>query len=246
MPKVRQWVLAKTMPTLRQTWPRLIEVLGQPWRLALAVGGNLLMTLGFIFAFDASLAAFGQEASLIQVALVYLAGNTAGALVPTPGGMGTIELALAGALTSITGINAGIATSIAVLFRVVTYWLRIPIGWVAMRYLQKTRRASSTHDDLRAGTCAVPARRVVLVRGQASALALSWSNSFWSIVPASSSALASVMCSAGDLPAGDLADVAVGVRLGLLHGLHLPLRHPLAPGDDVDQGDEERDDDQDR
>ena len=126
------------MPTLRQTWPRLIEVLGQPWRLALAVGGNLLMTLGFIFAFDAALAAFGQHATLIQVALVYLAGNTAGALIPTPGGMGTIELALAATLTSITGINAGIATSIAVLFRVVTFWLRIPIGWVAMRYLQKT------------------------------------------------------------------------------------------------------------
>ncbi|WP_315097304.1 lysylphosphatidylglycerol synthase transmembrane domain-containing protein [uncultured Cellulomonas sp.] len=137
VPRVRQWVLAKTMPTLRQTWPRLIEVLGQPWRLALAVGGNLLMTLGFIFAFDASLAAFGQEASLIQVALIYLAGNTAGALVPTPGGMGTIELALAGALTSVTS-NPGIATSIAVLFRVATYWLRIPLGWVAMRVLQRT------------------------------------------------------------------------------------------------------------
>ncbi|WP_082570915.1 lysylphosphatidylglycerol synthase transmembrane domain-containing protein [Cellulomonas sp. Root485] len=138
VPKVRQWVLAKTMPTLRQTWPRLIEVLGQPWRLALAVGGNLLMTLGFIFAFDASLAAFGQEASLIQVALVYLAGNTAGALVPTPGGMGTIELALATALSTTTDINPGVATSVAVLFRVATYWLRIPIGWAAMRYLQKT------------------------------------------------------------------------------------------------------------
>ena len=138
VPKVRQWVLAKTMPTLRQTWPRLIEVLGQPWRLALAVSGNLLMTLGFIFAFDACLAAFGQEASLIQVALVYLVGNTAGALVPTPGGMGTIELALATALTTATGINAGIATSIAVLFRVATYWLRIPLGWAAMRYLQRT------------------------------------------------------------------------------------------------------------
>lgn len=138
VPKVRQWVLAKTMPTLRQTWPRLIEVVGQPWRLALALGGNLLMTLGFIFAFDASLAAFGQEATLIQVALVYLAGNTAGALVPTPGGIGTIELALATTLTGATGINAGIATSIAVLFRVATYWLRIPLGWAAMRYLQRT------------------------------------------------------------------------------------------------------------
>ena len=40
-------------------------------------------------------------------------------------------------LTAVTGINFGIATSIAILFRVVTYWLRIPIGWVAMQYLQK-------------------------------------------------------------------------------------------------------------
>jgi glycosyltransferase 2 family protein len=138
VPKVRQWVLAKTRPTLRQIWPRLIDILGKPWRLAVAVTGNLVMTLGYVLAFDACLSAFGQEASLIQVAIVYLAGNTAGALVPTPGGMGAIEVALAASLTAVTGINPGVATSVAVLFRVVTFWVRIPIGWVAMRYLQRT------------------------------------------------------------------------------------------------------------
>ncbi|WP_081861455.1 lysylphosphatidylglycerol synthase transmembrane domain-containing protein [Cellulomonas sp. HZM] len=137
IPAVRQWVLAKTMPTIRQTWPRLVDVLGRPWRLALAVGGNLLMTLGYVAAFDACLRAFGQEATLIQVAIIYLAGNTAGAMVPTPGGMGAIEAALAGSLSAVTGINIGIATSVAILFRVVTYWLRIPIGWVSMRVLQR-------------------------------------------------------------------------------------------------------------
>ncbi|MEN0128285.1 MAG: lysylphosphatidylglycerol synthase transmembrane domain-containing protein, partial [Brevundimonas sp.] len=138
IPSVRQWVAAKTLPTLRQTWPRLIAVLGQPWRIALAIGSNLLMTLGYVLAFDACLHAFGHEASLIQVAIVYLAGNTAGAMVPTPGGMGAIEAALAASLFSVTGINFGIATSIAILFRVVTYWLRIPIGWAAMRVLQRS------------------------------------------------------------------------------------------------------------
>ncbi|WP_053071586.1 flippase-like domain-containing protein [Cellulomonas sp. A375-1] len=137
VPKVRQWVLAKIRPTLRQIWPRLVDILGRPWRLAVAVAGNLVMTLGFVLAFDACLQAFDQQASLIQVAVVYLAGNTAGALVPTPGGMGAIEAALAASLTAVTGINPGIAASIAVLFRVVTYWVRIPIGWVAMRHLQK-------------------------------------------------------------------------------------------------------------
>ncbi|AEI13613.1 lysylphosphatidylglycerol synthase transmembrane domain-containing protein [Cellulomonas gilvus] len=138
VPWVRQWALAKIVPTLRQIWPRLIDVLGRPWRLAVAVTGNLVMTLGFVLAFDACLAAFGQEASLIQVAIVYLAGNTAGALVPTPGGMGAIEVALAASLATVTGINPGIATSVAVLFRLVTFWIRIPLGWVAMRYLQRT------------------------------------------------------------------------------------------------------------
>ena len=137
VPKVRQWVMAKIRPTLRQIWPRLVDILGRPWRLAVAVAGNLIMTLGFVLAFDACLAAFGQQASLIQVAIIYLTGNTAGALVPTPGGMGAIEAALAASLSAVTGINPGVALSIAVLFRVVTYWVRIPIGWVAMRHLQR-------------------------------------------------------------------------------------------------------------
>jgi len=137
VPKVRQWVMAKIRPTLKQIWPRLVDILGRPWRLAVAIAGNLVMTLGFVLAFDACLAAFGQEASLIQVAIVYLTGNTAGALVPTPGGIGAIDVALAGALSAVTGINPGVAASIAVLFRVATYWVRIPIGWVAMRHLQR-------------------------------------------------------------------------------------------------------------
>lgn len=137
IPAVRRWIVAKTMPTVRQTWPRLIEVLGQPTRLLIAMGGNALMTLSYILAFDAALLAFGQDVSLIQVAVVYLAGSTAGSLVPTPGGVGTTELALASALSSIAGINPAIATSAAVLFRVMTYWLRIPLGWVAMRQMQR-------------------------------------------------------------------------------------------------------------
>jgi glycosyltransferase 2 family protein len=56
--------------------------------------------------------------------------------VPTPGGIGAIELALTTGLTA-GGLNPGVAASVAVLFRVLTYWLRIPVGWVAMRLLQR-------------------------------------------------------------------------------------------------------------
>lgn len=137
IPVVRAWVGKRVMPTLRQTWPRLVEVVGQPGRLLLGIGGNVVITMGYVLAFDAALLGLGQHASLVQVAIVYLAGTTLGALVPTPGGLGTTEAALAAGLVSVAGINPGVAFSVAVLFRVLTYWLRIPLGWVAMNHLQR-------------------------------------------------------------------------------------------------------------
>ncbi|HWB36830.1 MAG TPA: flippase-like domain-containing protein, partial [Rugosimonospora sp.] len=112
-------------------------VVGQPGRLLLGLGGNVVTTLGYVLAFDASLHGLGQHVSLVQVAIVYLAGTTLGSLVPTPGGVGTVEAALAAGLGTVAGINPGVAFSVAVLFRVLTYWLRIPLGWVAMRHLQR-------------------------------------------------------------------------------------------------------------
>ncbi|MBO3089296.1 lysylphosphatidylglycerol synthase domain-containing protein [Cellulomonas dongxiuzhuiae] len=136
-PGVRTWTQRRIGPTVRQTLPRLIEVVGQPWRLALALGGNVLMTMGYVLAFDATLAALGQKASLVQVALVFLTGNTAGSVIPTPGGIGTVEGALALGLSTIAGVNPGVAGTVALLFRLLTFWLRIPFGWLAMRYLTR-------------------------------------------------------------------------------------------------------------
>lgn len=136
IPPVRTWMSARVVPTLRGVWPPLLEMLGQPRRLALAITGNLMMTLSYVLAFEACLQALGQDVSLVQVAVIYLTGNAAGGVIPTPGGIGTVELALAGGLTAV-GLNPGIAASVAVLFRVLTFWLRIPLGWTAMRVLQR-------------------------------------------------------------------------------------------------------------
>ncbi len=43
------------MPTFRQTWPRLVQILGQPWRLALGLLGNVILTGSYVAAFDAAL-----------------------------------------------------------------------------------------------------------------------------------------------------------------------------------------------
>lgn len=137
VPVVRRWVALRTVPLWRQTWPRLVQLLGQPRRFALAIAGNLIMTIGYLGAFQASLAAFGRELPLIDLALIYLLGNTAGAIIPTPGGLGTVEASLALGLVN-GGLNGAIAASVVVLFRALTYWARVPFGWAAMRSLQRS------------------------------------------------------------------------------------------------------------
>jgi len=137
VPPLRRWAVHKAGETLRQTWPRLSEVLGHPGRMALAALGSAVVTLGYVLAFGACLEAFGVHLNLVATALVYLVGNAAGSLVPSPGGIGTIEVTLIAGLTA-AGVNPGVAASAVILFRTLTFWLPIPLGWLAFLRLQRT------------------------------------------------------------------------------------------------------------
>ncbi len=136
VPAVRRWAAAKVMPTLRQTWPRLVQVLGQPGRLLLGLGGNLLQTAAYVGTFYCTLQAFGQELAVIDVAVLFFLSNAAGAIVPTPGGLGAVEFALGAGLTQ-AGIPLAIATPVVIIYRLITYWVRLPMGLAAMRWLQR-------------------------------------------------------------------------------------------------------------
>ncbi len=136
VPPVRRWGMGLIAPRLRQVWPRLAQMLSHPGRLALGVAGNLIMTLGYVVALWCCLAAFGQSLSLVDIALVNLVGNALGALIPTPGGLGGVEGALTAGLSA-AGVPATIAFSATILYRLCTYWGRVPLGWVAMRFLER-------------------------------------------------------------------------------------------------------------
>ncbi len=136
IPKVRNWAWAKAKPTWEQIYPQLVWILGHPKELSFAMAGNLLGNLGYIGAFAASLAAFGYTLSPMTVTLTFLVSTTLGSVVPSPGGIGTVEAALTGGL-QVAGVPPGIAVSAAVLYRLVTFYGRIPFGWVAMQYLGK-------------------------------------------------------------------------------------------------------------
>jgi uncharacterized membrane protein YbhN (UPF0104 family) len=136
VPQTRRIVTGAVWPHLRQIWPRLLEAVSQPLRLGIAVGANLLLTVAYSVALIAALRSVGAHPAILATVVVFLAGNAVGAATPTPGGIGGVEAVLAAGLTAI-GIPAHEAIPAVLLFRMATFWLPIPVGWVSYVVLQR-------------------------------------------------------------------------------------------------------------
>lgn len=133
---LRQWILRKIQPTVEQIWPRLVWLGTHPQRLLLGLFGSLIMTIAFISCFGFALGAFDYQLPLVTLAVTYLISNSVGSLVPSPGGIGPVEAALTGGLV-LAGIPYSVALSTAVLYRLFTFWGRVPLGWIALRIATK-------------------------------------------------------------------------------------------------------------
>lgn len=136
IPKIRNWAWAKSKELWSQIRPQMLWLAGHPGDLVIALLGNLLMNVGFVGAFAASLLAFDYHLGILTVTVTFLVANSIGAVVPSPGGIGTIEAALTAGL-QVAGVPPAAAVSAAVLFRLVTFYGRIPFGWLALHYIQK-------------------------------------------------------------------------------------------------------------
>jgi len=134
LPAGRRLLRARVTPTLGQVLPRLLEVAQQPRKLAEGVGGQLMLTASYILCLAACVAAFGRSVPIASVAVVYLTGSAIGSVVPTPGGLGAVEAALTAGLTA-AGLHSAVAVSSVLLFRLLTFWFPVPVGWVALSYL---------------------------------------------------------------------------------------------------------------
>ena len=136
VPAVRHTITKRVRPTMQEVVPRLVTVVQRPMKLVEGIGGILLLNAAFIGVLYASVAAFGGELSVAVVAVVYLAGATLGQAAPTPGGLGAVEAALAAGLTA-GGLDAGLAVSAVLLYRLVTFWLPTIPGYWAFNWLTK-------------------------------------------------------------------------------------------------------------
>lgn len=137
IPRIRTLAWERLGPILRQVWPRLVWLLGNPGRLAVGFTGNVIQAAAYVVSFGFVLAAFGHSLPVSTLAITYLASNTAGSLVPSPAGIGPVELALTSGLT-LAGIPSATALSVTLVFRVLTLWARVPLGWLALRSLQRS------------------------------------------------------------------------------------------------------------
>jgi uncharacterized membrane protein YbhN (UPF0104 family) len=136
VPAGRRLLRARVAPMLGQVLPRLLEVAQQPRKLAQGIGGSLLLSLSYICCLAACARAFGGSVAFASVAVVYLTGSALGSIIPTPGGLGAVEAALTAGLIA-TGMHGTVAASVVLLFRLLTFWLPVPFGWVALSYLER-------------------------------------------------------------------------------------------------------------
>jgi undecaprenyl-diphosphatase len=131
---VKPWLYT----SVGKVWTQLRAVGTSPSKVVMLFGGAGLGKLVTILAFWASIRAFGFDFPIAQVAVMYLIANTVASAVPTPGGVGAIEAAL---IAGLTGIDVGSAEafSIVIIFRLITYWLPVPFGYLAYGRVQRIK-----------------------------------------------------------------------------------------------------------
>lgn len=136
LPATRRLMVANVVPQLKSGWASIRTIGHSPGRLALLFGGSAVITLAYLAAMVASLEAFGSDASLPIVGLLFLTGSALANAAPTPGGLGAAEAALIAALSTVE--EAAIVIPAVFLYRLVTFWLPILPGWAALTWLNKT------------------------------------------------------------------------------------------------------------
>lgn len=133
---VRNWIKKKCLPVLKSYGSMLGKLLSHPVTLLISMMGSVIQNTALDMAFWFSLLAFGYHLNFIETLFLFLFANGIGSAVPTPGGLGAIETVLSTTFIGV-GVPSAIAVSATLLFRLATYWLRMALGALYMKYMEK-------------------------------------------------------------------------------------------------------------
>ncbi|KAB8287839.1 Lysylphosphatidylglycerol synthase TM region [Bifidobacterium ramosum] len=136
IPPVRHFVARTVLPLVKTYARQLVDILSDPVKLLPSIAGMLVLNVATGLGFWAALLAFGQMTNPIETFFIFMIANAVGSSVPTPGGLGGVEAALTVSFGAM-GVPAGVALSATLLYRVVFFWIRIPLGAVAMKWLDR-------------------------------------------------------------------------------------------------------------
>jgi glycosyltransferase 2 family protein len=132
----RRLVRTHVVRALKQSMASIASVARSPLKLFALFGGSTGVTLAYIAALTAAVAAYRGDLSFAQVGAVYLGSSIIAAAAPTPGGLGAMEAALVAGFTSV-GLEAGVAVAAVLSYRLATYWLPILPGWISFHVLER-------------------------------------------------------------------------------------------------------------
>lgn len=131
-PRGRRFYHDKIWTFIRSAGIAIAEVAKSPRHLTLTGVGALGGPIVQIVALWLCVHALGGELPFAQVGAIYLGGHIVASAAPVPGGLGALEAALIAGLSAL-GMPVGAAASAVLIYRLLTYWLTIPVGWLSLK-----------------------------------------------------------------------------------------------------------------
>ncbi|MFE1317698.1 lysylphosphatidylglycerol synthase domain-containing protein [Kitasatospora phosalacinea] len=137
VPSLRRRAQTLLRPLRAEVLPRLLDLAQRPGRLATGVAGQLLVSMCFVVCLYCCTRAVGQHPDFDAVAVTFLAGNAAGNVLPTPGGLGGVEVLMPNLLAVTGHLDDPSAQAAVLLFRLLTFILPVLPGWAAFAWLKR-------------------------------------------------------------------------------------------------------------
>jgi uncharacterized membrane protein YbhN (UPF0104 family) len=131
-PKLR----AKVVPGVKSALSGVWSVARDRRKRIELFGGNVLSELTYAIALGATCLAYGLHLNLAQLVFVNSSAAILSSVIPSPGGIGPAEAALAGGLIAM-GVDQSTVFAVAITQRLCTFYLPPIWGYVSLRWLDR-------------------------------------------------------------------------------------------------------------
>lgn len=140
-----QWFFKKMYKLPLKDLPAILQNWAQLWSINRVIGFTAIAMLAYgmqalVFSWFCMLS--GISLSIAETVLIFIQATLFGAASLIPGGLGAMEAALVLQLVS-NGVEQGLAVSVAIATRLVTFWLGMLLGFLCLLISSRTLKRLS-------------------------------------------------------------------------------------------------------